>query len=325
VLHPSAGCKDFVVAEWSCAKAGGEVGDAGDAEDFDSHVAGDDGFRDGGHSYQGCAEGTEGEDFGWGFKAGAGDGEVNAFGEREAFGFGGLLGEGAEAAGVGFGHVEKTQARVGLEAEAGLVGAVERVEAHHVDVVAEGDELADMVAFRDASGGVGEDDCAEAERAEDTHGEGNLLWRIALIEMHAPLHDDDWRLIEETGDDAAGVALNGGLWEVGDFGVGNDYGVVDGVGYRAQAGTENDSDFGAGGRCLRGEPVAKEGGCFRDLVEVGHGWGDGALFEILQVRTRSGREEYGGRDVESLAEQFDMCGVQFAFAGEDLRDDAFTT
>jgi len=97
VLDLAAGLEDFVVAEGSFAEAGGEVGDAGDAEDFDAHVAGHDGFRDRGHADQGCAEGAEGEDFGWGFKARAGDGEIDAFGEREAFGKGGLLGEGAEA------------------------------------------------------------------------------------------------------------------------------------------------------------------------------------------------------------------------------------
>ena len=48
-----------------------------------------------------------------------------------------------------------------------------------------------LVALGDAAGGVGQDHGANAERAQHAHGEGDLLRRVALVEMHAALHDDD--------------------------------------------------------------------------------------------------------------------------------------
>ena len=101
-------------------------------------MAGDDGFRHGGHADQRCAERAEGANFGRSFEAGTGRGQVDAFGERRsllraaawwASARSGLL--------IGLGHVEEAQARAGTEGEARLIGPVERVEAHEVDVVGE--------------------------------------------------------------------------------------------------------------------------------------------------------------------------------------------
>ena len=74
---------------------------------------------------------------------------------------------------------KKAQSRAGPDGEARLVGPGERVPAHEVDVVGERDELADAVALLDAAGGVGEDDGAEAERAQHAHGEGDLERRCS--------------------------------------------------------------------------------------------------------------------------------------------------
>jgi hypothetical protein len=85
VLDLAAGLKDFLVTELGRAETGGKVGDAGDAKNLEAHVAGDDGFRYRGHAHQRGPQAAEGADFRRGFKAGAGDGEVDAFGQREAF------------------------------------------------------------------------------------------------------------------------------------------------------------------------------------------------------------------------------------------------
>jgi hypothetical protein len=61
--------------------------------------------------------------------------------------------------------------------------------------------------------------------------------------VDAALQDDDWDSIEQAGDDAAGVAFDGGTGEVGNFGVGEDDWRLDRVGYRAQAGAEDDADL----------------------------------------------------------------------------------
>ena len=51
---------------------------------------------------------------------------------------------------------------------------------------------------------------------------------------------------QHAGDDAAGVAFDGGLREVGDLGVGDEDRIGDGVGHRAQAGAEDDAEARAG-------------------------------------------------------------------------------
>src|ERR1039458_2572478 len=99
MLYLAASFKNFFVTERSRSQARSEVGDAGDAEDFKAHVASDDGFRHGGHADQRGAEGAEGANLGGGFEAGTGDGEINAFFERETFFVGGLAGQGSEGAG----------------------------------------------------------------------------------------------------------------------------------------------------------------------------------------------------------------------------------
>ena len=71
-------CLGFFLScsDYSCC----HVGDEGDTEDFDSHVACDDGFVDGGHADEIGSEGAECTDFSRGFEAGADDGEVDSFG-----------------------------------------------------------------------------------------------------------------------------------------------------------------------------------------------------------------------------------------------------
>ena len=103
--------------------SGGHVGDEGEAEDFETHVAGDDDFVDGGHADEIGSEGAEGANFGGSFEAGTEDSEVDAFGEEELLAGSFFDGEGAEAEGVGGGHIEEALGRGSDEGEAGLVGA----------------------------------------------------------------------------------------------------------------------------------------------------------------------------------------------------------
>ena len=201
--------------------AGGHVGDEGDAEDFEAHVAGDDGLVDGGHADEVGAEGAEGADLGGGLEAGAEDGEVDAFGEVEALAGGLFDGEGAEARGVGGGHVEETLAGAGDGGEAGFVGAEGGVGSGEVDVVGDGDERALLVAGVDAAGGVGDDEGFAAEEAEDAGGEGDLGEGVALVGVDAALHDGDGDAGDGAEDEVAGVAFDGGAGEVGDLGVGD--------------------------------------------------------------------------------------------------------
>ena len=70
LLGAAADVHDVFVVDGFVEDAGGHVGDEGDAEDFDAHVAGDDGFVDGGHADEVGAEGAEGADLGGGFEGG---------------------------------------------------------------------------------------------------------------------------------------------------------------------------------------------------------------------------------------------------------------
>jgi hypothetical protein len=74
----AADLHDFFVVDGLGGHAGGEVGDERDAEDVETHVAGDDDFVDGGHADEVGAEGAEGADLGGGLERGAEDGEVDA-------------------------------------------------------------------------------------------------------------------------------------------------------------------------------------------------------------------------------------------------------
>ena len=147
LLDLAAGFEDLLVAERFGAQACGEVGDAGDAENLNAHVAGDDGLRHRGHAHQGCTQSAEGADFSRGLEAGAADGDIDAFGDFETFGGSGFLGQDTEGFGIGLGHIEKAQAGAGAETEVGLVGAGEGIETHKIDVVGECDKLANVVVF----------------------------------------------------------------------------------------------------------------------------------------------------------------------------------
>jgi len=268
-----AGLHDLFVVERLIEDAGGHVGDQREAEDFEAHVAGDDDLVDGGHADEVCAEGAEGADLGGGFKAGAEDGEVDAFGEVELLADGLFDGEVAETERVRGGHVEEALAGAGDHGEAGFVGAEGGVGAGEVDVVGDGDDGALGETGADAAGGVGDDEGFAAEKAEDAGGEGDLGEGVALVGVDAALHDGDGDVGDVAEDEFAGVALNGGLGEVRDVGVGDGCGGLDVRGEGSKARAEDDADGGSN----RGAG-ANVGGCGLGFaVDIGHAASCGVL------------------------------------------------
>src|SRR6266851_2923380 len=261
---------DLFVIDGLVEDTGGHVGDDGEAEDLEAHVAGDDDLVDGGHADEVGAEGAEGSDLCGGLVAGAEDGEVDAFVEGPALSGGFGDGQLAQGGGVGGGHVEEALACRGEEAEAGLVGAEGGVGSGEVDVVGDGDDGSLAVAGVDASGGVGDDELADAEEAEDAGGEGDLRHGVALVGVDAALHDG----YGDAGvgasycpeDEFAGVADDGGLGEVRDFGVGDGGGVLHLRGEVAEAGAEDDAE----GWLERGLAADDVGGGLGLRIKVGH-------------------------------------------------------
>ena len=77
--------------------------------------------------------------------------------------------------GVGVRHVGEA------DAEAVVIGADQRIRALQVDVVADQHERALRVTEIDASGGIGEDDGANAHAAEDADGERYFLRGISFV------------------------------------------------------------------------------------------------------------------------------------------------
>ena len=152
--------------------------------------------------------------------------------------------------GVGVRHVGEA------DAEAVVIGADQRIRSLQIDVVADHDQRALRVAEIDASGGVGEDDGANAHACEDADGEGDFLRGISFIEMHAALHGGDGYVAGVADDHASGVADGGRARERGDLGVGDAGGVGERVGEAAEAGAEDEGDLraqgGAGEDELRG-------------------------------------------------------------------------
>ena len=134
-------------------------------------------------------------------------------------------------------------------------------------MIGEGDELADAVALGNAARCVGKHHGVKPESPQNAHGEGDLLRCVALIEVDAALHDYDRNAAQHAGNDAARMAHYRGLREMRNLGVGDQDGVGNGVGHRAQAGAEHDADVGR----EEGEFCAKKRGGFSNLIEVGHG------------------------------------------------------
>jgi hypothetical protein len=117
--------------------------------------------------------------------------------------------------GVGVAHVGEANA------EAVVVGADQWIRSLQIDVVADQDESALLVGEINSSGGVSKNDGANSHSSEDAHGEGNLLRRVAFINVHAALHDGNRYGASMANDHGAGVADRGRARKSRDLGVRN--------------------------------------------------------------------------------------------------------
>ena len=91
VLDLAPSLEHLGMAEVLLAKARGEVGDAGDAQDLNAHVTRNDGFGHRGHAHQRGAQAAEGADLRGSFETRSGRGEIYAFGQIHPFRGRGLL------------------------------------------------------------------------------------------------------------------------------------------------------------------------------------------------------------------------------------------
>ncbi len=143
--------------------------------------------------------------------------EAVGFGERDA----------AVLLVIGGGHIEKARAEIFVVRSGAGVGGVE------IDVVFDHHERALREIGVDAAGGVGEDDGANAHAPHDADGKGDVLHRIALIEVHAALHRGDGHVSHFADDEFSGVADGGRDGKVRDLFVFNARGAGELVGKSA--------------------------------------------------------------------------------------------
>ena len=95
----------------------------------------------------------------------------------------------------------------------------------------------------DAARGVRDEKNLRAHGLHKAHGQHNVVRRVAFVEVHATLHDDDGRFLHIAEHEPSGVARRGGHRETGDLAVRHNGGLLHHVGKAAETGAEHDGDL----------------------------------------------------------------------------------
>ncbi len=96
------------------------------------------------------------------------------------------------------------------------------------------------------AGGVGEHEPLRSEGVDEADGEAERTRRVPLVEMRPPLHEDDRPPAHPPEDKPPGVPLDRRARVAGDCLGGDDDGLRDRVGERAQPGAEDEGNLGHG-------------------------------------------------------------------------------
>jgi hypothetical protein len=148
------------------------------------------------------------------------------------------MGEGAEALGIGVGHIGEAGA------EGVIIGSGEGIGALEIDVVVDEDEGAAGVGEVDGAGGVGDDEGLNAEASHDADALGDLAGGVALVEMVASGHDERGDAMDAASDEASGVSDGGGGGPAGDFGIRDFDAIGEFVGESAESAAEDHAHAG---------------------------------------------------------------------------------
>src|ERR1700723_3629993 len=109
-------------------------------------MSGNDCLWNGRHAYHRGAHGAVGTNLGRSLETGPANGQIGPLLQRLTLQFRRLNCYLAQSFRVGFGHIEEAEAAVRpIEGESGFVWADQRIATHHVDVVADEDQLPDLV------------------------------------------------------------------------------------------------------------------------------------------------------------------------------------
>ncbi len=122
------------------------------------------------------------------------------------------------------------------------VGADKRV-GHHVDLVFDDHQIAHAVAEVKAAGRIRDEQILNTEKLQHPDGEGDLLHRIAFVEVEAALHGYDLLPAEIAYHEAGFVSDGSADGETWDFVVGDYRGILDLISERTESAAEDHSDF----------------------------------------------------------------------------------
>lgn len=93
----------------------------------------------------------------------------------------------------------------------------QRMFGEEVDMVGDDHHVADMELRVHTAGGVADEERLDTQLIHHPLGEGNLLHRVALIEMETAVHGNDVHATELSEDELAGMSLHGRHREVGNI------------------------------------------------------------------------------------------------------------
>ena len=177
-------------------------------ESLDTAMMGHDDLRNGRHAYGITAKGAVHPIFGWSLKCGTLHTDIHTLLHLDALFPGNLVGLIDQQGIVGLVHVGKT--RTG-----GEVLSAQRMLGEEVDMVGDDHQVADLELRVHAAGSIGDEERLDAQLVHDTHREGDLLHRVALIEVEAALHGHDVHPAELSEDELAAMSLDCRDGEVG--------------------------------------------------------------------------------------------------------------
>ena len=98
-------------------------------------------------------------------------------------------------------------------------------------------DISHCIACVDSAAGIGNEQAVHAQKARNTDRVGCLLSAVALVNMHASLHDHDAAAAQSADNETARMVRHGRNGEMRNLTIRNDHRVLDLLSQISQAGT----------------------------------------------------------------------------------------
>ena len=191
-----------------------EIGDDRDTEGADATMVGHNHFGHSGH-----ADGIATHDpihliFRRGLEGRTLYAHIHAMLNRDALLAGDIEGQLDQQRIISAVHVGKARTR-------GEVLTTKRMLGEEINVIGDDHQIADIELRVHAASGIRHKESLDAQFVHDTHGEGYLLHRVALVVMEAPLHGQNIHATQFAEDQFSAMSLNGRDREIRNVGIGD--------------------------------------------------------------------------------------------------------